>query len=151
MLEKERKLRVVLVDDDADDRALFEEAFSESRIGSSLSLFRNGAEFVDYLDLRGTDVPDIVFLDLNMPLMGGMETLRQVRSSTKYGKVPIAIYSTSGNEKDITETLALGANIYIVKPNDFRKLQRTLDHVLRVQWQYATSALSLENFVMVIE
>lgn len=150
MLDKGDKLKVILVDDDSDDQMLFKEVFSEIKIGSSLDLFKNGLEFLNHLDKPDTVVPDLIFLDLNMPIMGGIETLEHVRRSHKYSNVPIAIYSTSNQEKDIENTLARGANIYITKPSDYNKLKRTLEDVLKIQWQYSTSHLKFENFVMVI-
>jgi CheY-like chemotaxis protein len=151
MLEKGDRLNVILVDDDADDRMLFEEAFSELKIESALFLFQNGLELLNYLYSPETAVPDLIFLDLNMPIMGGMETLENIKRSEKYANVPLAIYSTSSHERDIEDTLARGANIYITKPTDYNKLKKTLDEVLKIQWQYSTSHLRLENFVMVIE
>lgn len=151
MLNKGDYLKVVLVDDDADDRTLFEEVFSELKINSSLNLFQNGLEAMDYFNEPQTDVPDLIFLDLNMPIMGGIETLEHLRRSAKYKSVPIAIYSTSSSERDIEDTLVRGANIYITKPSDYKKLQKVLDEVLKVNWQYSTSQLRLENFVMIIE
>lgn len=151
MLEKGDRLKVILVDDDPDDRMLFEEAFSELRIESALFLFQNGLELLNHLYSPEAAVPDLIFLDLNMPIMGGMETLENIKQSEKYSKVPIAIYSTSSHESDIEDTLARGANIYITKPADYHKLKKTLDEVLKIQWQYSTSHLKLENFVMVIE
>ena len=151
MLEKGDRLKVILVDDDPDDRMLFEEAFSELRIESSLFLFQNGLELLDYLYSPETSVPDLIFLDLNMPIMGGMETLENIKRSEKYSNVPIAIYSTSSHERDIEDTFARGANIYITKPTDYNKLKRTLDEVLKIQWQYSAGELLFDNFVMRIE
>lgn len=151
MLEKGDKLNVILVDDDPDDRMLFEEVFSELRIQSSLFLFQNGLEFLTYLDRPQTPIPDLIFLDLNMPIMGGIETLEHIKRSEKYSNVPIAIYSTSSSDRDIEDTLTRGANVYITKPTDYTKLKRVLDEVLKIQWQYLSGAMILDNFVMRID
>jgi len=151
MLEKGDKLNVILVDDDPDDRMLFEEVFSELRIQSSLFLFQNGLEFLAYLDRPQAPIPDLIFLDLNMPIMGGIEALEHIKRSEKYSNVPIAIYSTSSSDKDIEESLARGANVYITKPTDYGKLKRILGEVLKIQWQYLSGAMLLDNFVMRID
>lgn len=151
MLDKGKRLKVILVDDDSDDRMLFEEAFTGLKIESNFNMFQNGVELLAYLNSDETDAPDLIFLDLNMPIMGGIETLEHIRKSEKYSRVPIAIYSTSNSDYDIQETLVKGANVYIVKPSSFDKLKKTLDELLKIQWQYSSGGLLLENFVMVIE
>lgn len=143
------RMTVVLVDDDADDRMLFEEVFAELKIKSNLLLFENGLKALKHFDKSDFRVPHIIFLDLNMPIVNGIEVLEALRRTSKYRDVPIAIYSTSSAQKDIEETLVAGANIYITKPTDYNKLKMVLESVLKMQWQYNTSPLSRDNFVMV--
>lgn len=143
------RFNIILVDDDSDDRMLFEEVFSELKLKSKLLTFKNGLEAINYFERADTAVPHVIFLDLNMPIMGGLEVLEILRRTEKYKFVPIAIYSTSSAEKDIEETLVNGANIYITKPNDYDKLKDVMNSVLKMQWQYHNSSLSISTFVMV--
>jgi len=143
------RFNIILVDDDSDDRMLFEEVFSELKLKSKLLTFKNGLEAINYFERADTAVPHVIFLDLNMPIMGGLEVLEILRRTEKYKFVPIAIYSTSSAEKDIEETLVSGANIYITKPNDYDKLKDVMNSVLKMQWQYHNSSLSISTFVMV--
>lgn len=144
-----KNLKICLVDDDKDDRKIFQEAFDEINSGSDLQTFNNGLEAIDYLDSLEY-VPDIIFLDLNMPIMGGIETLREIRKNDRYLLLSVAIYSTSSAEKDIEETLVAGANIYITKPRNFQTLKDTIAKVIRINWQFHASELNHDTFVLVI-
>lgn len=144
-----KNLKICLVDDDKDDRKIFQDAFNELDSKTDLKTFNNGLEVIEYLS-EIEEVPDIIFLDLNMPIMGGLETLKEIRKGDRYKSLSVAIYSTSSAEKDIEETLAAGANIYITKPRNFNCLRDALKRVIKINWQYQSSELSKENFVLVI-
>ncbi len=150
MLKHNQKIiKIILADDDPDDRSFFEEAIKQLDFDSKVVTVENGKELLDYLESEETDIPHIVFLDLNMPILNGLETLKRLKQQQKYNNIAVAIYSTSSANKDIENTLANGANCYIVKPNDFQNLKSTLKYVLSLQWQYHTSnGLDLSNFVI---
>ncbi len=143
-------LKVVLVDDDEDDRLLFKDAIEEVDINTNLLLFANGQEFMDYISLSGQPLPHLVFLDLNMPIKDGIQCLTEIRSSKNLKDLSVAIYSTSSSEQDIEKTFIKGANIYINKPNDFSKLKKAIKEVLKINWQYQTSNLNKNNFLLSI-
>ncbi|MCK0188384.1 response regulator [Arenibacter sp. F20364] len=141
-------LNIALADDDEDDRTLFKEAMDEIKIKTKLSLFNNGKELMDYLILPNVILPEIVFLDLNMPIKNGMQCLDEIRNHPKLQDLLVAIYSTSSSESDIEETFVNGANIYINKPNSFGALKQVIEKVLQLNWQYHTSALNRDNFLL---
>ncbi|MHA7941796.1 response regulator [Formosa sp. 3Alg 14/1] len=143
-----QKLKVALVDDDEDDRFLFKEAIDQIHIKTELSLFENGQKFMDFLLQPNCILPQVVFLDLNMPVKNGLECLQEIRTTDHLKELSIAIYSTSSSDNDIDETFVNGANIYINKPNDFSKLKSVIEKVLQINWQYNTSNLNKENFIM---
>jgi len=143
-----RTLNIACADDDQDDRMLFKEAIEEVRIKTNLSLFKDGKELMDYLTLSNAILPEIVFLDLNMPIKNGMQCLTEIRSNGKLKNLIVAIYSTSSSENDIEQTFINGANIYINKPNSFGALKKTINKVLQINWQYYTSALNRDNFLL---
>ncbi|WP_149276231.1 response regulator [Pareuzebyella sediminis] len=140
-------LNIALADDDEDDRFLFSEAIDEIDIRTKLSLFNHGQELMDYLNLPKVVLPNLIFLDLNMPIKNGMQCLTEIRKNPTLRDIAIAIYSTSSSEKDIEETFLNGANIYINKPNNFTKLQEVIEKVLQLNWQYHTSNLNRETFL----
>lgn len=143
-------LNVALVDDDKDDRFLFQEVIEEIKINTNLLLFTNGQEFMDYLTQADVVNLHIVFLDLNMPVKNGIQCLEEIRRNNRFNDISVAIYSTSSSEADIEETFVKGANVYINKPNDFKNLKKTIEQVLRVNWQYNTSVLNRGNFLLKI-
>lgn len=145
-----KNLKICLVDDDQDDREIFQEAFNDLNSGNDLSTFNNGLEVIDYLTSVEV-IPDIIFLDLNMPLIGGLETLREIRKNERLKTLSVAIYSTSSTDKDIEETLAAGANIYITKPASFSSLKDMLKKVIKMNWQYLNSELDKDNFVFAVQ
>ena len=103
---------------------------------------------MDYLTLPNVILPEIVFLDLNMPIKNGMQCLHEIRKNPYLKELMVAIYSTSSSEADIEETFINGANIYINKPNSFGGLKNSIDKVLQLNWQYHTSALNRDNFLL---
>ena len=93
-------------------------------------------------------VPDLVFLDLNMPFINGIDCLIEIRKKSRLKDLAIAIYSTSSSDENVEEAFINGANIYIQKPNDFSVLKIILEHVITLNWQYHTSGLKKENFLL---
>ena len=141
-------LHILLADDDDDDRLFFKDAIGEVKVKTVVNMVNDGVELMDYLNNADTRLPNLIFLDLNMPRKDGMECLKEIRSNHKLKDLSIAIYSTSALEKDIEETFVKGANIYIKKPNDFEELKSILDKVININWQYHTSGFNKENFLL---
>ncbi len=138
---------LVMVDDDADDRYLLGEAIKSLRLNIHIKMFENGLELVAYLKMT-KKLPDIVFLDLNMPLMNGFECLKELRGNSDYADICIVIFSTSANEKDIEETFILGANVYLIKPEDFNELKQLLNKVVLFNNHYQVRHADRQTFVM---
>src|SRR5690606_11303364 len=135
-------------DDDEDDRILFMEAMDQISIRTNLSIFTNGQELMDYLLLPEVILPQLIFLALHMPIKDGMQCRREVRQRGSSQEAVVAIHSTSSSDKDIEETFVKGANIYINKPNSFTELKEAVSKVLQINWQYQTSNLNPENFLL---
>lgn len=147
-----KRLNIFLVDDDPDDRYLFSEAIAEVVEGYELQLFCDGSEIIDYLKKKPTDeeLPDIIFMDINMPHINGLEALQLIRNELRMNSLPIAMYSTSSAEANIEESLSLGANIYITKPASFDKLKELLYKALNSNIQFSTSTLRMDTFVLAL-
>ena len=143
-------LHILLADDYEDDRLIFKEAINEVRIKTKLTIVNDGVQLMEYLQETEDELPHIVFLDLNMPRKGGIECLKEIRNDAKLKDLSIAIYSTSASEEDVEDTFIKGANVYIKKPNDFNTLVKVLAEVITINWQYHTSDLNKENFVLSI-
>lgn len=139
---------VVLADDDEDDRLFFKDAFEELKMQTKVDIYKNGVELMRALNCADSVLPNILFLDLNMPMKSGLECLKEIKSNPRFKDISIAIYSTSASEEDIEDTFVNGANIYIKKPNDFKVLKKILSDVVTLNWQYHTSRLNKDNFLL---
>ncbi|WP_209404116.1 response regulator [Pseudozobellia sp. WGM2] len=142
-----KPMKVVLVDDDEDDRMFFADALQEIELETDLQEFHNGQELLNFLNDSDLDHPQLIFLDLNMPVMNGFECLKKIRTNPKLKDLVVAIYSTSSSERDIEETFVNGANIYINKPNKFEELKKTIAQVVKRNWQYEENEMDKTNFL----
>ena len=141
-------LHILLADDDENDRLLFKDAFLELKIKTIVRTVNNGIQLMEWLNRKNIRLPDLLFLDLNMPRKNGLECLKEIKSNEKLKGISISIYSTSDNEKDIEETFLNGANVYITKPNNFSKLKQVLEKVVMKTFQYQDQAMKRENFLL---
>lgn len=141
-------IHIILADDDEDDRLFFTDAFSELKINTKVNTYNDGVELMNYLNSDEAILPQVLFLDLNMPKKNGIECLHEIKADKKFDDIAIAIYSTSSSEEHIEETFVSGANIYIKKPNDFEALKKVLSDVVAINWQYHTSGLNKDNFLL---
>jgi|SRR6185436_30933 len=124
-------LTCFLIDDDGDDRDIFRIALKDSKIIVQLHEAVNGLDALQKLPPITGFIPDFIFLDLNMPVMGGKECLIKIRAIEKLKHIPVIIYSTSDYLKYVKETEALGASLYVVKPSSIEKLAQILASILR--------------------
>ncbi len=141
-------LRIWLADDDEADRLIFRDALSELKLQAIVSMLHDGEELMVHLLAKDAVLPDLLFLDLNMPRKNGLECLREIRNQPKLKDMIIVIYSTSASELDIEETFLSGANVYINKPHDFHTLKRSLERAVMMSHQVANPPFSRENFLM---
>ena len=141
-------LHILMADDDEDDRMFFREAIQEIKVRTKVTLVNDGLQLMNYLNQPGNHLPNVVFLDLNMPLKSGMDCLIEIRKDSRLKDLAVAIYSTSSTEEYIEEAFVKGANIYIKKPDDFSALKVILEQVINLNWQYHTSGLKKENFLL---
>jgi CheY-like chemotaxis protein len=141
-------IHIILADDDEDDRMFFTDAFDELKMKTKVQTYNDGVELMNYLMTENAVLPHVLFLDLNMPKKNGIECLHEIKANKRFDDIAIAIYSTSSSEEHIEETFVNGANIYIKKPNDFNTLKKVLSDVVTINWQYHTSGLNKDNFLL---
>ncbi|HZB11508.1 MAG TPA: response regulator [Chryseolinea sp.] len=124
--------RIILVEDDADDIELFETFLSNREDIELLPPVHNGIELINYLQniVDGNQMPDLIVLDQNMPLMSGKETLKVLKSSELLSKIPAVIYSTYTDSSLIIDCKNLGADMVAVKPIDEEGYVKMMDDFL---------------------
>lgn len=116
-------IKILLADDDRDDRYFFELSLSKLPIKTRLSMVANGVELMERLLNTSLALPDIIFLDLNMPLKSGFECLSELMEMEKFRSLPIIIYSTSMDQKVVDLLFDKGAFHFIRKPGEYSKLK----------------------------
>ena len=148
MKQNTDKLKILLVEDDQDDRKFFSDALEGLDLNTTLAEVKDGSACLDYLNNNEKDKPDLIFLDLNMPVMDGFDCLKHIRTISEHKKTIIAIYSTSASEKDIERTFSNGANIYLNKPIKISELKKALKQIITTNWSYHTNDFNRENFLL---
>lgn len=129
---------VLMADDDAEDCWLANEAFAESGTQVAFFCVEDGLELMDYLAKHGAEngsrgLPDLILLDLNMPLKDGREALVEIKADASLKHIPIVVLTTSQAEKDIAFTMKAGAESFITKPATFDEWVKTMKS-LAAQW-----------------
>ena len=119
-------MNVFLVDDDQEDQEIFEMAVAETGALVNLKCFNSADSFLEHFKNSANILPDLLFLDLNMPRINGKDCLRIMAQDNLIEKIKVVVYSTSNSENDISETKAIGAHHYLVKPTSFQYLVQSL-------------------------
>ena len=124
---------ILLVEDNADDELLMIRALERNRIRNDVVVARDGVEALDFLFATGVhqgrptgDLPQVVFLDLKLPRVDGLEVLRRIRADDRTRVLPVVILTSSNEEKDVARSYALGANSYVRKPVDFVQFSQAI-------------------------
>jgi CheY-like chemotaxis protein len=125
--------RILLVDDDIEDCIFFREALLESGLNTTLKISNISTDILGLMEQE--TLPDLIFLDMNMPEMKGSECLREIRKTSYLDQTPVIIFSTSCVNHEVEETFATGANLYVQKPAGFKLLTIVLQHVINLDWQ----------------
>jgi CheY-like chemotaxis protein len=109
---------VLMADDDEDDCTLAKNAFRESGARGAIRCIENGMELMDYLS-RSETAPVLILLDLNMPIKDGRQVLKEINSTPAFRHIPVVVFTTSRESKDIAYSVEMGAQLFITKPNTF--------------------------------
>lgn len=139
---------LLLADDDEDDRLFFNEALQELPIDTLLKTVNDGHQLMDLLTSKSTTLPDILFLDLNMPLKSGYECLKEIKRDEKLKFLPVIIYSTSINPNDIKQLYEQNASCYVCKPAEYCKLKKVIHEALKFVVENDSSKPPIEKFVI---
>lgn len=121
--------RLLIADDDEDDRLFFCEAIKEIEPPSECITAADGEEALKKLKANVNELPDYIFLDLNMPRLNGVGCFKELKQDDHLKNIPVIIFSTTSSQKEINEMLALGAKRFIIKPTSLKIL---VDELLEV-------------------
>ncbi len=122
--------KILIVDDDGDDREMFGEALAEVAPDSICYSAPNARKALSELENRNIDIPDLIFLDINMPQMNGWQTLCQLKEAEPHKNIPVIMYSTSTYPEDVEKAGRLGALCFFSKPSEFKLLKKSISLVI---------------------
>jgi len=141
-----KPIHIFLADDDDDDTFLFREALDQIPVKVELDVAENGMELMHVLNSNAA-MPDVIFLDMNMPVKNGLECLYEIRNSENLKQIPVVILSTSIAQYLLESAHKAGANLYIQKPTSFSELVAVLKNCL-LKTGDLTHTLDLEQFLI---
>jgi CheY-like chemotaxis protein len=123
---------IVMVDDDIDDLELFQEMLDKSSYAGESVQVNNGQELLDFLRASPDVNPELIMLDLNMPVKNGFQALEEIKSDTALQSIPVVILSATSNEKDRAKCLELGCTLFLKKPHSISGYDELVKAVLNL-------------------
>jgi two-component system response regulator len=128
-----REIEILLVEDNVHDAELTVRSLKKLKLANKLYIAKDGAEALDFLLCKGeyakrdlTNLPKVVFLDLKLPKVSGLEVLKTIKGDKRISKIPVVVVTSSSEEPDVKEAYRLGANSYVLKPLDFEKFMTAI-------------------------
>ena len=136
MARSDTGLELVLIEDSQNDIELFLNVVEWIDMGDQVRVFPDGREALEYLlgtgryESKGPENPVVIFLDLKMPLLDGIEILKTLRGNSRTMTHPIVVFTSSNQDIDVIKSYELGANSYVVKPVQFEKFAETIRELI---------------------
>lgn len=125
-------INIILAEDDTDDAFLFNEAIDELSLSVELTIVSDGEQLMQRLKNENIQLPDVIFLDINMPRKNGLESLSEIRVNKRLHDLPVIIFSTSFDEEIVNQLYVNGADYYIQKPSGFDALKNVIHLALNL-------------------
>lgn len=132
--------KLFIIDDDVEDQEIFMEAIHEVDESIECRSSTSGEDALTELVKEPASLPDLIFLDLNMPKLNGKQVLKEIKRSGILRPIPVIMYSTSFAPHDIEEVTRLGAAFHLLKPSRFDDLCKSLKIILSKDWNRGPSA-----------
>ena len=145
------KLTILLADDDKDDCLFFEEAIAELEQPANFTAVHDGEQLMQLLSNKTNKLPDVLFLDLNMPRKNGFECLEEIKKNKKLTALPVVVFSTSFEQEVVNRLYDTGAKYFIRKPSEFSLYKKIILHTLTLIRQNNISQITKDNFVLTVE
>lgn len=143
---KKSKIHILLAEDDNDDRLLFQEALNDLPVKTELTTVPNGEQLMELLTKKRKRLPDVLFLDLNMPRKNGFSSLGEIKRNNDLDQLPVIIFSTATEEEKVRQVYKDAAHYYIRKPPTFSELKNVILKVLTLIRDKNMPLPTKENF-----
>ena len=141
---------ILLADDDLNDQEIFKNAIKSAKFKSKVVIVNNGIELMEFLNTKD-DLPDVIFLDINMPLKDGITCLKEIRSKNQLKELVIAMFSNTSSQQKIVDSFKNGANVYLSKSHIKEKLHKAIQKIIMYTHLYKTPTFHIDNFMMKID
>lgn len=133
---KNKKTEILIVEDNANDAELMVRSLKQNHVANRVVLTQDGKEALDYIfcreqysDRDPLDLPSVIFLDIKMPKVNGLEVLKQLKENKTTMSIPVIIVTSSSEDPDIKTAYKFGANSYVVKPVEFIQFKKRIDQL----------------------
>ena len=144
-------LSILLADDDTDDCIFFKEAVEELQLPTKLSSLHDGEQLMQHLNNETNKLPDVLFLDLNMPRKNGFECLSEIKLDQRLKQVPVIIFSTSFEQEVVNLLYKNGAEYFIRKPSEFSQFKKIIHQtIITLIVPQKKAQRTRENFVLTV-
>lgn len=140
-------MNIYLADDDLDDVEVFLTAINEITPKSEVTVSGDGEELLQNLE-KSTKLPDVIFLDINMPRINGFDALKAIKSVEVFNTIPVVMYSTCSHDLHIITAHKLGAHLYIIKPSDYSEVRHKIEEVLSMDLKSVPAPQDFADFVL---
>jgi CheY-like chemotaxis protein len=144
-------LKVMMADDDTDDCLFFKEALDEWSWPTFLTTAHDGEQLMTLLTEESNELPDVLFLDLNMPRKNGFECLSEIKGSPMLKHLTVIIFSTSFEQEVVNLLYENGAQYFIRKPTEFLQFKKIIQQTLTQLAKNALMQPARENFVLTVQ
>ena len=149
---KLKPLNILLADDDTDDCIFFKEAVEELLLSAHLTAVNDGEQLMQLLTNETNELPDVLFLDLNMPRKNGFECLSEIKGNQKLNQLPVIIFSTSFEQEVVNLLYKNGAQYFIRKPSEFSQFKKIIHQTfITLIVPQNISQPTRENFVLTVQ
>lgn len=142
-MQTSHPITILLAEDDSDDRILFREAVKTLHVNIDIIEAESGVQTIDILQ-QSEELPDVIVVDINMPLISGIDCVKIIREDVRLSEIPVVVMSTSGNDVSVAEAKKAGADRYAIKPPSFEDLTKIVRIICSVNLKEAAA----EYFVL---
>jgi CheY-like chemotaxis protein len=146
-----KHLTILLADDDTDDCVFFKQALGSFPISTSLTVVYDGEQLMQLLSNKTNELPNVLFLDINMPRKNGFECLLEIKLSKKLKLLPVIMFSTSFEQEVVNVLYENGAQYFIRKPSEFSQFKKIIQQSLTLIAQGNISQPTKEKFVLTVQ
>ena len=143
-----KKLNILLADDDNDDCIFFKVAVEEFSLPADVATVNNGEQLMQLLKKETNELPDVIFLDLNMPRKNGFKCLLEIKLSENLKQIPVIIFSTSFEHEVVSLLYENGALYFIRKPSEFLKFKKIIQQAITLIAEGSIAQPTRENFML---